>query len=53
MYFGKLLGDKGYVSQTLADNLWNDGISLVHKIRRNMKQKSLSDEDGLLLRKRS
>ena len=51
--FGKLFGDRGYISQTLADYLWNDGISLIYKRRRNMKKQNLSDEDRLLLRKRS
>lgn len=51
--FGKLFGDRGYISKTLADYLWNDGISLVYKRRRNMKKQNLSDEDKLLLRKRS
>ena len=51
--FGKLFGDRGYISQKLADFLWNDGISLVYKRRRNMKKQNLSDEDKLFLRKRA
>ncbi len=51
--FGKLYGDRGYISTKLADLLWNDGISLIYKRRRNMKKQNLSDEDKLLLRKRS
>ena len=51
--FGKLYGDRGYISQKLADFLWNDGISLVYKRRRNMKKQNLSDEDKLFLRKRA
>lgn len=51
--FGKLFGDRGYISKTLADHLWNNGISLIYKRRRNMKKQNLSDEDRLLLRKRS
>ena len=51
--FGKLYGDRGYISKTLADYLWNDGISLIYKRRRNMKSQNLSDEDKLLLRKRA
>jgi len=51
--FGKLYGDRGYISQALADFLWNDGIHLVYKRRRNMKQQNLSDEDKVLLRKRA
>tara|TARA_B100000508_G_scaffold69411_1_gene54195 strand:- start:512 stop:1423 length:912 start_codon:yes stop_codon:yes gene_type:complete len=51
--FGKLYGDRGYISQALADFLWNDGIHLVYKGRKNMKQQNLSDEDKILLRKRA
>lgn len=51
--FGKLYGDRGYISKTLTDFLWNDGISLVYKRKRNMKKQNLSDEDKLFLRKRS
>lgn len=51
--FGQLFGDRGYISKTLADYLWNDGISLIYKRRRNMKKQNLSDDERLLLRKRS
>jgi len=51
--FGKLYGDKGYISQALADFLWNDGVHLVYKTRKNMKKQNLSDEDRILLRKRA
>lgn len=51
--FGKLYGDKGYISQTLADFLWNDGVHLIYKKRKNMKEQNLSDEDKILLRKRA
>ena len=29
--FGKLFGDRGYISQKLAEYLWNDGVELVYK----------------------
>ena len=51
--FGKLYGDRGYVSQKLADFLWNDGVHLVYKRRKNMKKQNLSDTDKILLRKRA
>lgn len=51
--FGKLFGDRGYISKVLADYLWNDGIHLVYKLRKNMKQQNLSDADKVLLRKRA
>jgi hypothetical protein len=51
--FGKLFGDKGYINKALSDLLFNDGIQLITAVRRNMKQKALSNEEKLLLRKRS
>lgn len=51
--FGKLYGDRGYISQALADFLWNDGIHMVYKRRNNMKSQNLSDTDKILLRKRA
>lgn len=51
--FGKLFGDKGYISKALADMLFSDGIHLITAVRRNMKEKALSNEEKLLLRKRS
>ena len=51
--FGKLFGDKGYISQKLFDMLFADGLQLVTKIRRNMKNKLMPVWDKLLLRKRA
>jgi len=51
--FGKVFGDKGYINKALADLLFDDGIQLITDVRRNMKQKALSNEEKLLLRKRS
>lgn len=51
--FGKLFGDKGYISKALSDILFDNGMQLITAVRRNMKQKALSNEEKLLLRKRS
>ncbi len=51
--FGKVFGDKGYINKALADLLFDDGLQLITAVRRNMKQKALSNEEKLLLRKRS
>ena len=51
--FGKLFGDKGYISKALTDMLFGNGIQLITAVRRNMKDKALSNEEKLLLRKRS
>ena len=50
--FGKLFGDKGYLGEKLFKELWNDGIHLITNIRSNMKNKFISFQNKLLLRKR-
>lgn len=50
--FGKLIGDKGYVSQPLVATLLQHGIELITPIRHTMKQKLVRLTDKLLLRKR-
>ena len=37
--FGKLYADKGYISQTLFDRLFSNGLNLVTGLRSNMKNK--------------
>ena len=51
--FGKLFGDKGYISKALSDLLFGNGIQQITQVRKNMKSKALSNEEKLLLRKRS
>ncbi len=52
--FGKVFGDRGYVSQTLAAQLFKDfGIEFFAKPRRNMKNRLMRLTDKLLSRKRS
>lgn len=51
--FGKLIGDKGYISKALSDLLFGNGIQLITDVRRNMKSKALSNEEKILIRKRS
>lgn len=51
--FGKLFGDKGYLSKELSDNLRQHGITLITGIKKNMKNQLLALEDKILLRKRS
>lgn len=50
--FGKLFGDKGYLSAALFNQLFADGLQLITNIRSNMKNRLLTLEDKLLLRKR-
>lgn len=51
--FGKLYADKGYISQKLFENLFNDGIQLITNLKSNMKNQLVNLYDKLMLRKRS
>ena len=50
---GKIIGDRGYVSQRLFELLWERGLHLITKIRKNMRNKLMPLADKLLLRKRA
>jgi hypothetical protein len=51
--FGKLFGDKGYLSQALFEQLLAQGIQLITKLKSNMKNRLMPLSDKLLLRKRA
>lgn len=51
--FGKLFGDKGYVSQKLFEQLYEKGITFITGLKSNMKNKLINLKDKILLRKRS
>lgn len=51
--WGKLFGDKGYLSRSLSERLLMQDLQLITKVRKNMKQRLLSLFDKLLLRKRA
>lgn len=50
---GKLIADKGYISQSLFQSLYKRGLQLITKLKKNMKNKFVSLLDAFLLRKRS
>ncbi len=50
--FGKLFGDKGYISKDLFEQLFMDGVHLVTKIKKNMKNTLILMHDKIMLRKR-
>jgi transposase len=50
--FGKLIGDKGYLSQDLVARLLQQGVELLTPIKRSMKPRLMRLNDKLLLRKR-
>ena len=51
--FGKLFGDKAYISQPLFDVLYKDGLQLVTKLKKSMKNRVVSMFDKIMLRKRA
>lgn len=52
--FGKLFGDKGYISQPLAQQLLvEQGLQLITRLRTNMRNRLMDVSDKLLLRKRA
>ncbi len=52
--FGKLFGDKGYLSQALSEQLLIEpGVHLLTFARKNMHGRLLQHSDALLLRKRA
>lgn len=53
-FFGKLFGDKGYLSKKLFEELWRTfQVQLITGIRSNMKNQLMPLMDKLLLRKRA
>jgi Transposase DDE domain len=50
---GKLFGDRGYISASLTELLFEQGLHLITKVRKNMKNKLMHLSDKLLLRKRA
>jgi hypothetical protein len=51
--FGKLFGDKGYVSQPLFEALYDEGVQLVTRLKTRMKNRLLPLLDKIMLRKRA
>lgn len=51
--YGKLYADKGYISKSLMQILFVDGVHLITNIKNNMKGLLMTMNDKILLRKRS
>ena len=51
--FSKLFGDRGYIAQKLFETLYERGIELIKRPKKNMKPKLMRLIDKILLRKRS
>jgi DDE family transposase len=50
---GKLFGDRGYISAALTQLLFEQGLHLITRLRKNMKDCLMHLSDKLLLRKRA
>ena len=51
--FGKLFGDKGYVSQPLFETLFGEGIQLITRLKTKMRNRLMPFFDKIMLRKRA
>ena len=50
--YDKGFADKGYIKQGFFENLFNQGVHLVHGLKSNMKKNLMSLWDKMMLRKR-
>jgi hypothetical protein len=50
---GRLFGDRGYISAPLTQLLFEQGLQLITRLRKNMKNQLMHLSDKLLLRKRA
>jgi Transposase DDE domain len=51
--WGQLFGDRGYISPEWFEQLWGEGLPLITKLKRTMKNKLMPLFDKLLLRQRA
>lgn len=51
--YGKLFGDKGYISQKLFEQLYDRGLQLITKLKKKMKNCLMAVLDKILLRQRA
>ena len=51
--FGKVFGDRGYISQKLFQELLEQGVFMITRVKKNMKNKLMSLIDKTLLLKRA
>ena len=52
--FGKLFGDRGYISQPLAEQLFvGQGLQVITKLRKDMRERLIAWSDKVFLRRRA
>jgi hypothetical protein len=50
--FGKLFGDRGYISKTLFRDLFERGLQLITRLKKKMKNQLMETQDKFMLHKR-
>jgi hypothetical protein len=50
---GKLYGDRGYISKDLFERLFEQGLQLITRLKKNMKNVLMDINDKIMLRKRA
>ena len=53
LLWGKLYGDRGYISAPLRQQLASEDVDLLYKVRKSMEPLALSETDEVLLKKRT
>ena len=51
--FGELFGDRGYISKDLFEQLFIDGVHLITRLKKGMKNALMLQHEKIMLRKRS
>ena len=51
--FGKLFGDRGYISKDLFEQLFIDGVHLITRLKKGLKNALMLQHDKIMTRKRS
>ncbi|MBS4167258.1 hypothetical protein NEOC65_002364 [Neochlamydia sp. AcF65] len=49
--FGKMFADEGYISHQMFIKLYGKGLEIITRVRKNMKNKLISQVGKILLRK--
>ena len=50
--FGKLFGDRGYISKDLFEQLFIDGVHLITRLKKGLKNALMLQHDKIMLQKK-
>lgn len=51
--FGKIFGDRGYISKELFNDLYKDGLQLITRVKKGMKNSLMPVMDKIMLLRKS